>query len=216
MTATVIAIDGPAGSGKSTLARGLSAELQLPYINTGLMYRSLTQRALASGIDVADAEALVGLVSSIEFTVGGQPPGTLLIDGVEPGDELTTPEVEANVSAVARHLEVREVMRRLQRALGEDGAVMEGRDIGSVVFPDATVKFFLLASEEERAARRVEERAMADAATEGLAEALAERDALDSRVNPLVPVDDAVVIDNTGRSIPEVLNEALGVVRERS
>jgi len=208
----VIAIDGPAGSGKSTLAQGLSRELGLPYVNTGLMYRALTHRALAEGVPVSDGRMLAALTQRMEFRLGGVPPGSLLVDGREPSDELQSPEVEANVSTVARHPEVREVMRRLQRDLGRGGAVMEGRDIGSVVFPDATVKIFLVASLAERTARRAAERGD----VEGVDEALARRDARDERVNPFVPASDAIAIDNTDKDIDEVLEEALVVIRERT
>lgn len=208
----LVAIDGPAGSGKSTLARGLARELGLPYINTGLMYRALTHRALAAGVAVSDGPALADLATRINFGLGGEPPG-LLIDGAEPGQELQSARVEAEVSEVSRHAEVREVMRRLQRDLGADGAVMEGRDIGTVVFPDATIKIFLVAAREERAARRIAERGAED--PDGLDAALAERDARDGRVNPFVPADDAVAIDNTDKGIDEVLAEALAMVRER-
>ena len=153
----LVAIDGPAGSGKSTLARGLARELGLPYINTGLMYRALTHRALAAGVAGSDGPALADLATRINFGLGGEPPG-LLIDGAEPGEELQSARVEAEVSEVSRHPEVRDVMRRLQRTLGADGAVMEGRDIGTVVFPDATIKIFLVAAREERSARRIAER----------------------------------------------------------
>jgi len=209
--AWVIAIDGPAGSGKSTLARGLAVALGLPYVNTGLMYRALTREAIDLSARLDDGPALAALAEKIAFDLGGEAPGTLLIHGREPGPELATETVEAEVSQVSRHKEVREVMRKLQRALGENGAVMEGRDIGTVVFPDATAKIFLMASHEVRAARRIEERGgKAD-----LAEELAARDARDAQVNPFVPAADAIAIDNTGHGIDEVLEEALAAVRAR-
>jgi cytidylate kinase len=207
----VIAIDGPAGSGKSTLARGLAAALSLPYVNTGAMYRALTRAALDRGVSVDDGPALARLAETIPFALGGPPPGTLLVDGDEPGPELTSEGIEANVSAVARHPDVRAVMRTLQRSLGAHGAVMEGRDIGSVIFPDADVKIFLVASLAARAARRVEERKAGD----HLAAELAARDEKDATVNPFVPAGDAMAIDNTDKGIDEVLAEALALVRER-
>jgi len=209
--APVIAIDGPAGSGKSTLARGLAGALGLPYVNTGLMYRALTREATARRVGVDDGPGLAALAGDIAFDLGGEAPGALRIGGEEPGPELATAEVEANVSQVSRHPEVRAVMRRLQRALGEGGAVMEGRDIGSVVFPDATVKIFLMASHEVRAARRVEERG----GRSSLAEQLAARDAKDAEVNPFIPAADAVAIDNTGKGVEEVFQEALRAVRAK-
>jgi cytidylate kinase len=209
--ATVIAIDGPAGSGKSTLAQGLAVALGLPYVNTGLMYRALTRRALDRSAGVDDGPALAALAGEIVFALGGEAPGTLLVDGRQPGSELATETVETEVSQVSRHEEVRNVMRKLQRTLGRNGAVMEGRDIGTVVFPDATVKIFLVASHEVRAARRIEERG----GRAGLADRLAARDAKDAQVNPFVPADDAVAIDNTGRGVDDVLEQALAVVRAR-
>lgn len=207
----LIAIDGRAGSGKSTLARGLAERLGLPYVNTGLMYRALTHEALVRGVGADHGGALAELAGEIDFELGGEGPGSLLIGGRQPGPQLVSAEVEASVSAVSSHPEVRAVMRRLQRALGADGAVMEGRDIGTVVFPDATVKIFLEASSEVRAARRIEERG----GLNSLAEQLAARDAKDAEVNPFIPAADAVAIDNTGRGVEEVLDEALRVVRAK-
>jgi cytidylate kinase len=207
----LIAIDGPAGSGKSTLARALSREFDLPYINTGIMYRALTLRALEEGVDPGDGSALTALLEQMVFAVGGPPPGELFVDDAEPGAMLVSETVEANVSAVAAVPEVRHLMRELQRNLGSEGAVMEGRDICTVVFPDADVKFFLVASPAERAARRSEERG----GGEDLGADLETRDALDATVNPLIPAEGAVVIDNTSRGPAEVLAEAVSTVRAR-
>jgi cytidylate kinase len=173
------------------------------------MYRSLTARALASGVNVDDGPALAELASMIVFSVTRS--GTLAVDGREPGETLTSAEVEANVSAVSSHPEVRSVLREVQRRMGESGAVMEGRDIGSAVFPDAVLKIFLAASAAERAARRVSERG----GDEQLASELASRDAKDSRVVAHVPSEGAVVIETSGKSIDEVLAEALDLVRKR-
>jgi len=208
-TGPLIAIDGAAGSGKTTLARGLSAALGLPYVNTGLMYRYLTHRALTDGVTVQDGPALARLAVTIAFSIG--PSATLLIDGEDPDPGLSAAEVEANVSAVSRHPEVRAVLREVQRNLGASGAVMEGRDIGSVVFPDAELKIFLEASAEERASRRVNERGGA----EHLAAELASRDAKDAKVVAHEPSDGAVVVDTSGKGIDEVLSEALALVRDR-
>lgn len=208
-TGPLIAIDGAAGSGKTTLARGLSGALGLPYVNTGLMYRYLTRKALEQGVPVHDGPALAHLAETIEFAIG--PSATLVIDGGDPDHGLSAADVEANVSAVSRHPEVRSVLREVQRRLGAAGAVMEGRDIGSVVFPDAELKIFLEASAQERAARRVNERGGA----EHLAAELASRDAKDSKVVAHVPSDGAVVVDTSGKSIEEVLAEALALVADR-
>lgn len=206
-----IAIDGPAGSGKSTLARGLARWLDLPYVNTGLMYRALTRRALEEGVDPRDADRLAALARdlTVDLDLSLRPP-ELRIDGHVPGPELSTPQVEGAVSLVSSHPAVRAVMVERQRGLGADGVVMEGRDIGRVVLAaDATVKIYLDAREDERAGRRTQER------SEATAEALARRDALDSSVNPFVPADDAILLDTSGRSAEETLAEALALVTER-
>ena len=131
---TVIAIDGAAGSGKSTLAQRLAAELGLPYVNTGLMYRALALRAHREGVSPENAPVLERLARGMRFDLDSSVrPPELRIDGEPPDPALTSAEVESSVSAVSRHLEVREVFRREQRRLAVDGAVMEGRDIGSVV-----------------------------------------------------------------------------------
>jgi CMP/dCMP kinase len=206
-TGLVVAIDGPAGAGKSTLARSLAEHLDLPYINTGLMYRSVAARALNEGQDPSDAEALGRLASELRFSIDA---GALRVDDGVSLEELTSPEVESVVSLVSRHPEVRSILRAEQRRLGAAGSVMEGRDIGTVVFPDADVKIFLLADRDERAARRQSERGDEDPS---LAEALERRDALDSRTNPLVPAPDAHALDTTGKGPREVLAEALDLVR---
>ncbi|MBA3737187.1 MAG: (d)CMP kinase [Actinobacteria bacterium] len=215
MTPPVVAIDGAAGSGKSTLARLLARELHLPYVNTGAMYRALTLAAHRREVDIEDAEELVRLMETLNFTLS--PPGRcdepreLWIDGAPPTEELESAEVEANVSVVATHPPVRAMMRAVQRALGEGGAVMEGRDIGSTVFPDARLKLFLIAEPHERAGRRVEERGVED-----VAGALHERDRRDARVNPFVPAEDAVVIDTSELDVDGTLRGALAIVEDRA
>ncbi|MBA3364015.1 MAG: (d)CMP kinase [Actinobacteria bacterium] len=215
MTPRVVAIDGAAGSGKSTLARLLARELRLPYVNTGAMYRALTLAAHRREVEVEDGVALVRLMETLDFTLS--PPGRsgepreLWIDGAPPPEALESADVEASVSTVATHPEVRAAMRSAQRALGEGGAVMEGRDIGSAVFPDARAKMFLVAEPQERAGRRVEERGVED-----VAGALHERDRRDARVNPLVPVEDAVVIDTSELDVEGTLRAALAIVAERA
>jgi cytidylate kinase len=207
----VIAIDGPAGAGKSTLARALAVELGLPYVNTGLMYRSVAAAALSAGMDPQDAAALEDLARGLRFSVGDGEPPSLRVEGGPPQEALTSAEVEGVVSMVARHPEVRSVLRAEQRRLGAGGSVMEGRDIGTVVFPDADVKLFLLAEPDERAARRQTERGSDDPS---VADALERRDALDGTTNPLVPASDARVVDTSGRGPKEVLEEVLALVRE--
>ncbi len=207
----VIAIDGAAGSGKSTLARSLARELGLPYVNTGLMYRTLSALALREAVDLDDGAGLARLIPGLRFTLAGGSAGELVIEGYSEAD-LTAPEVEAAVSRVARHEEVREPMRRAQRRLGEAGAVVEGRDIGTVVFPEAEVKIFLKADTRRRVERRVGEREAPQAVVERELHARDEKDAL---VNPFVPSVDAVVIDTTDAGPEETLAIALALVGDR-
>jgi cytidylate kinase len=209
----VIAIDGPAGAGKSTLARGLATKLGLPYLNTGAMYRAVAAEALHRGIDPADGDVLAAVAGELRFSMDEGEPSSLLIDGGPPADELLSAEVESVVSVVASHPRVREALRMEQRRLGEGGAVVEGRDIGTVVFPDADIKIFVQADPGVRAERRQAQRDSDDPA---LARALDRRDALDARTNPLVPAPDARVVDTTGRRADDVLAEILAVVGEGS
>jgi CMP/dCMP kinase len=207
----VVAIDGAAGSGKSTLARALAVALGLAYVNTGSMYRALTGAALRAGVDLDDEAALLRVVERLRFTLREGFPPELEVEGWSP-EALTAPEVETQVSRAARHPAVRLVMRRLQRGFGErDGAVMEGRDIGTAVFPDAPVKIFLTADPNARGSRRLAERSP----DRGVVHALHARDEQDARVNPLEPAADAAVIDTTDLTTEETVARALELVRDR-
>ncbi len=208
----VVAIDGAAGSGKSTLARALASAIGLPYVNTGSMYRAITLAAIDQGVDPDDAEGITNLMSTFRFTLGDGPLRELWIDGKPASEALTSHEVEAAVSRVARHPKLRALMRQAQRQLGADGAVMEGRDIASVVFPEADVKIYLVADQTVRADRRLAER---DPAPDP-AGALSARDAKDSTVNPFEPQPDAVVIDTTDIDATAVLELALAIVGRRN
>lgn len=209
----VVAIDGAAGSGKSTLARRLAIALRLPYINTGLMYRAVTARALRLGVAPEDGPSLAALVEGLSFSVRGADPPELDVEGYELS-ELTSVDVESTVSAVAAHEPVRALLRALQRRAADGrGAVMEGRDIGSVVFPDAPVKIYLVADLDVRAERRAGERPSLDAAS---AASLATRDASDARTNPLEATPTAVVLDTTAADVDETLARALDIVRTQA
>lgn len=208
----VIAIDGSAGSGKSTLARGLAGMLGVPYVNTGVMYRALTLAALEAGIDPDDGDALAQLTRGLRFSLGKGTPPELEVEGSPPSPALESGWVEEHVSQVAKHPQVRELMRKAQRALGSPNAVVEGRDIGTVVFPDAPVKLFLTASPDTRIERRAVERGAADPA---IGSALHRRDAKDAIVNPFEPAPGAEVLDTGQRTVSGTLEAALAIVRAR-
>lgn len=203
----LIAIDGPAGSGKSTVARAVARALGLAYLDTGAMYRSVAFAALRAGLDPADADAAARLAEQIEIDVGDR----VLVDGYDATIEIRGPEVTRAVSTVAANPTVRKEMVRRQRewASRNDGGVVEGRDIGSVVFPDAELKVFLTASEEERARRRSHE--VASLAYDQVAADLARRDHVDSTraTSPLAVAEDARVIDTTGRDVEDIVQEVL-------
>jgi cytidylate kinase len=209
----VIAIDGTAGSGKSTLARGLAEALGLPYVNTGIMYRALTLAALDQSVDPDDGAALARLMSTLRFSLSTGVPAEIEVEGSAPTPALVSERVEGEVSHVARHPEVRALMREGQRALGLPGAVVEGRDIGSVVFPDAPVKLFLTAEPDKRGERRAEQRGVAD--TDEVEQALLRRDTRDAKVNPFEPAADAIVLDTSDRTIDDTLRAAIAIVRDR-
>jgi cytidylate kinase len=199
----IIAIDGPAGAGKSTVARALAARLGLEYLDTGAMYRAVTWAALRHGIDPTDREKVAALATELSLEVGEH---GVLVDGVDATAEIRTPEVTAAVSAVAANSAVRaELVGRQRRwAIARDGGVLEGRDIGSVVFPDAELKLHLTASPRVRAERRGAE---TGADVDEIEAAILRRDHYDStrHDSPLVEADGSFVLDTTGLSIEEVL-----------
>lgn len=212
----VVAIDGPAGSGKSTVARALAERIGVPYINTGVMYRAVTLAALMARADLEDGVALARVAQGLTFDLdrSGRPPG-LVVEGRDPSQDLTAPEVEAAVSTVSSHPEVREVLRGVQRRLGERGAVLEGRDIGTVVFPDATLKVYLYADPAVRAERRARQFHLT-LDRDAVAEQLEERDARDAEVTPLTPPADAVLVDTTNLSVGQAVEAVLGVLEGRT
>lgn len=206
----IVAIDGPAGAGKSSVARALARRLGFRYLDTGAMYRALTWLALERGTPLDDGPALRRLAEEhpVEFGVGGE----VSIDGHDVTAGIREPVIDASVPVVARHPEVREVMRERQRALAEHGdSVIEGRDIGVVVVPDAELKVWLVADPAERIRRRHAERDGIDA--DALAEELQRRDARDAR-NTL-RASDAVEIDTTALTLDQVIDRIEGLVQER-
>ncbi len=209
----VIAIDGPAGSGKSTVARAVAAGLGLAYLDTGAMYRAVTFAAIRRGIDPEDVEVVGRLVQQLELDVADK----VMVDGVDATIEIRGPEVSRAVSAVAANPEVRRELNRRQREWADDheGGVIEGRDIGSVVFPEADVKVYLTANDSERAARRSREVLAMD--YDQVAADIARRDHADSTrpVDPLTVASGAVVVDTTGRSVDEVVEEVRSLVEGR-
>ncbi|MGI8663215.1 MAG: (d)CMP kinase [Acidimicrobiales bacterium] len=207
----VIAIDGPAGSGKSTVARALAERLGLRYLDTGAMYRAVAFAALRADVDPDDADLVGALARNTAIDVGER----VTVDGIDATVEIRGPEVTRAVSAVAANPIVRMEMRTRQQAWADSngGGVIEGRDIGSVVFPDAELKVYLTAEPDARAARRAKE--VSNLSYEKVATDIARRDALDQERehNPLVEAPDAVVVDTTSKSVDEVVDEVMGRLR---
>ena len=201
----VIAIDGPAGSGKSTVARRLAERLDLQYLDTGAMYRAVTFAALRRNLDPADAEPVAELARNLDLAVTLE---GVTVDGVDATIEIRGPEVTRAVSTVAANPEVRAelVSRQREWARRRGGGVIEGRDIGSVVFPDATLKVYLDARPEVRAARRSKE--VEDLDYETVAADIARRDALDQGrdASPLTRAGDAVELDTSDLSVDEIVD----------
>ncbi len=226
MKAPVICIDGPAASGKTTVARALADRLGYFYLDTGVLYRAVTWVALEEGISPSDGERLAKLAAAMEIEVKPAPPGDprqtiVLADGEDVSLAIRSPQVDANVSEVSAHAEVRKALIDLQRSMAEKGGViMAGRDMGTVVWPEAEVKLFLVASQEERAERRQRQ-----AEEQGIhldfgrvLEEMRRRDEYDSgrSVAPLRPAPDAVILDTTHLPIEQVVERVLDMVRERT
>lgn len=216
----IVAIDGPAGAGKSTVAERVARALGFTLVDTGALYRGVALAARERGVSWDDAEALGQLAASLrlDFVPGADGTPHLRLDGRDCGDEIRTPEISRGASAVSRHPEVRAALLDIQRRIGaEGGVVLEGRDIGTVVFPDAEAKIFLTASPETRAGRRV-----GDLAARGIeadpAKTLAEvvaRDTQDSTraVAPLKPAPDSVLLDTTDLDLEAVVARVLAIAR---
>ncbi len=207
----VIAIDGPAGSGKSTVARAVASRLGMAHLDTGAMYRSVTVAVLRRGIDPEDADRVAEVVADLHIEIQGD---RVIVERSDVTGKIRSPEVTRAVSAVSSHQAVRREMVRRQRewAHAHSGGVVEGRDIGSVVFPEADLKVYLVASDEVRAERRSKE--SEDQDPEAVAADLARRDQLDSTrsESPLAPADDAVVIDTSDRTVDEVVEEVVSLL----
>ena len=214
----IVAIDGPSGAGKGTVARGVAARLGYRHVDTGAMYRAVAWKALHDGVDVADELAVAAIGERASFDLEG---GRVVIDGHDVASAIRTPDIDKAATTVARHPMVRRVLVARQRLYGEAGGiVMEGRDIGTVVFPGADVKIYLDASPEERARRRAADPAHASSKSAQLADvatALAERDKSDSTraASPLSIAADAVVIDTTGLPISDVIDRVTALVNAK-
>ena len=207
----VIAIDGPAGAGKSTVAKALAERLGLRYLDTGAMYRGVTFAALRRDIDPDDADRVANLARDLELVVSDD---RVLVDGMDATLEIRGPEVTRAVSLVAANPDVRTELntRQWEWAKKHDGGVIEGRDIGSVVFPDAELKLYLTADVGVRASRRHKE--VTDLAYEEVAAAIAQRDAHDEgrEVGPLREAQGATVIDTTGRPVDEIVDQIMAML----
>ncbi|MFE7134283.1 (d)CMP kinase [Streptomyces sp. NPDC057638] len=215
----IVAIDGPAGTGKSSTSKAVAAALGLRYLDTGAQYRAITWWMLHNGVDIADPAAIATVAEKPSVVSGTDPAApTISVDGVDATGPIRTPEVSAAVSAVSAVPEVRTRITALQRSIATGaptGIVVEGRDIGTTVLPDADVKIFLTASAEARAARRAGETAGADlAATKA---ALIKRDAADSgrKTSPLAKADDAIEVDTTELTLAQVIERVVALVEER-
>jgi len=212
----IVAIDGPAGAGKSTVAKILAKRLGFLYIDTGTMYRALTLKALENNIDISDEQRInqLALNTSIDLLNNPNGPLKVILDGRDVSLDIRKPQITQVVSDVSKIKEVRQVLVKLQRELGQRGdCVLEGRDIGTVVFPDAQKKFFIDASAQVRVNRRFKELKglNQDVAENDVAKDLSNRDKIDStrEISPLRKADDAIYIDTTNLSIEEVVEKML-------
>ena len=217
MKPVVIAIDGPSGAGKGTVARAVALALGYRHVDSGAMYRAVGWKAVRDGVALDDEPAVARVADASVIHVGAD---RVVVDGDDVTREIRTPEIDRAAASVARLPQVRAVLVARQRELGENGGiVMEGRDIGTVVFPRADVKIYLDAAPEERARRRAADPAHTGgpSAVAEVATLLTERDRLDSTrvTSPLYAAPDAIVVDTTGRSIEQVVADVLGVVNTK-
>jgi cytidylate kinase len=214
----IIAIDGPSGAGKGTIARAVASRLGYRHVDTGAMYRAVAWKALQEGLDLRDEGIVAALAERMDINLEN---GRVAIDGYDVSRAIRTAEMDAAATMVARHPAVRRVLVTRQQKLGAaGGVVMEGRDIGTVVFPKADVKIYLDASPEERARRRANDpahRASSGAALSEVATALAERDRSDSTraVSPLAMAPDAILVETTGLDVEAAVDRVMAAI-ERS
>jgi len=220
MKRLIVAIDGPSGAGKGTVARAVASRLGYRHVDTGAMYRAVAWKAVHDALDLEDEAAIADMAARAEIDVSD---GAIRIDGHDVRHAIRTPEIDSAAAAVAKHQRVRAVLIAQQRDLGAaGGVVMEGRDIGTVVFPQADIKVYLDASPEERARRRANDASHAvgksGAAIAEIASALAERDRTDTTrpISPLTRAGDAVRIDTTGIAVDDVVRMVLDLVEEKT
>ncbi|MPY33337.1 (d)CMP kinase [Streptomyces adustus] len=217
--AVIVAIDGPSGTGKSSTSKAVAAQLGLSYLDTGAQYRAITWWMVNNGIDIADPAAIADAAGKPDIVSGTDPAApTITVDGTDVAGPIRTQEVTSKVSAVSAVPEVRARITELQRSLAASaagGIVVEGRDIGTTVLPDADLKVFLTASAEARAARRSGELKGAD--VQATREALLKRDAADSsrKTSPLAKADDAVEVDTSDLTLPQVIACVVSLVEEK-
>ena len=214
----VIAIDGPSGAGKGTVARAVAQELGYRHVDSGAMYRAIGWKALREGVALDNEADVAAIAAAVAIDITST---RVTIDGVDVTRDIRTPEIDRAAAGVARLPRVRSLLVAQQRAMGADGGiVMEGRDIGTVVFPDADVKLYLDASPEERARRRASDAAHTGvpAAVSEVATLLTQRDEIDRTrtVSPLYAAADALVVDTTGRDVPQVVEDVMAYVLSRS
>jgi CMP/dCMP kinase len=214
-----IALDGPAGAGKSTVARLVAKELDFIYVDTGAMYRAITWKVLNTGIPLSDTESIAELASQTRINLKPGPTGqTVLVDGANVTELIRSTEINQHVSLVAAIPQVREVLVRLQKQLAAgEGVVMDGRDIGTSVLPDAEVKVYLTASARRRAERRYQELSDPDMTLEELEKDIKRRDQLDRQrtISPLCQAEDAVLLDSTDMTLEQVVHAVLDLCRTK-